>query len=198
MHKSILKKIIRDYKNGYSFKKLNKKYNYSVGNLYYHLNKTSFIRKNNIVKQLKNNNQLLIGIFIGIWMGDGSKFKDRWSYVIKIHLDKRDILLTNFIKEILLNLFDKTCRVVLEKESNRGTIIMNSKFIYDFIDKYTLYQENKTLTIKLKRRTSKYNQDFMNGILIGLILSDGFMKGRLIFNTISKELSKVMYNMLKE
>ncbi len=198
MHEMILEKIIKDYKNGDSLKKLKTKYDYSIGNLYYHLNKRSLMRKNNIIKFLKNNDQLSIGILIGIWMGDGSKFKDKWSYVIKIHLDKRDTLLINFIKNILLIVFGKTCRVVLEEESNRGIMIMNSKFIYDFIDKYTAYKENKTLTIKLKRNINQYNNDFIRGVMVGLTLSDGYIKDRFVFNTISKRLASNVYNIFKK
>ena len=156
--------------------------------LYYHLNKAGVIRKYNIVKSIKNNNEILIGIFIGIWSGDGSKFIDRHAYTIKINLNKNDMELIKFIRYIMVEIFDKDFRFVPEKETNQGTMILSSKFIYNFIDKYVYYNNNKTLTIELKESLNNYSRDFLKGFLLGLTLSDGYIKERFIFNVISKNL----------
>ncbi|MEK6835145.1 MAG: hypothetical protein AABX61_02680, partial [Nanoarchaeota archaeon] len=91
MNRDLIENAIQDYKNGNSLRQLNSKYNINISLLYYHLNKAGIIRKHNIVKSIKNNNEILIGILIGIWSGDGSKFIDRHAYTIKIHLNKNDI-----------------------------------------------------------------------------------------------------------
>lgn len=196
MEKDILKKIISDYENRYSLRKLSKKYGYSVGNLHYHLTKINIIRKNNIIKAVNIFDEFLIGIFIGLWAGDGSKFIDRGRYSIKFHLNKNDNNLINFIKELMLKLFNKNIRATLEKETNRATIIFYSKFIYNFIDDYVSYGENKTLTVRLKRDISNYSINFLKGFLVGMCLSDGYLKEKYILNLTSYELIKNNYEVL--
>src|SRR3989344_7901460 len=117
MQEEILQNIIHDYSDGYSLRNLKDKYSYSIGNLHYHLDKAGLLRKNNIIRSLRTNDPLAIGIFVGIWAGDGSKFKDGYSHTVKIHMNKNDTFLLEFLDSLISGIFGKNFRYVSEKET---------------------------------------------------------------------------------
>ena len=198
MKKEILEKILKEYKEGSSLRKLRDKYNYSIGNLHYHLKKEGILRTCNIVKKIKTKNESLIGIFVGLFAGDGSKFKDRWKYVVKISLHKEDSALIQFIQKLSFEIFGKTFRVVLDKKTNKGNLIMESLFIFNFLDKYLFHKGYKTLTVRLKEDIQNYSFNFLKGFLCGLTLSDGYAKKRFVLPSISKGLVVNALEILKE
>ena len=198
MDKKILNHITKDYKDGFSLRFLSKKYNLGITTIYYNLKKIDVIRKNNIIKSLNNFDEFLIGTFIGFWAGDGSKFIDRGRYCIKFHLNKNDNNLIKFITELILNIFNKKINVVLEKDTNRATIIFYSKFIYYFIEEYVSYEENKTLTVRLKYNIINHSINFLKGFIVGMCLSDGYLKEKYILNLTSYELIKNNYEILNK
>ena len=188
--------ILKEYTKGYSIRSLSKKYGCPRSTLRYHLVKNNILRLNKkpeIIKKVKKHNHLMIGTLIGLWAGDGSKFKDRWCYIIKIHLHKNDKGLANMIKRLLHTIFDKNSRFVSEKTNNKAVVITISKFIYEFIDKYVVYGKNKTLTVKLRNDTFSYSKRFLKGFLLGITLSDGYIKERFVLNVISHPLIMNVY-----
>ena len=188
MQKSVLENIVLDYISGLSLRKLRSKYGYTIGNLHYHLKKRNVLRQNNIVKSLKLENPLMMGVFIGIWAGDGSKFIDHGAYTIKIHINKNDLEFIAFFRVVMEKLFGKRVTFIAEKETNQGLIRFYSRFIYRLIDNYVAYEENKTLSIRLKEDLARYNGDFLKGFLIGITLSDGYIKEKFILYSISEAL----------
>ena len=100
MDEVILTNICEDYKNGCSLRTPSRKYDKCIILLYYHLNKKGILRKYKLVKFLKNDNEFIIRTFIGFWIGDGSKFKDRRTYALKFYLNKNNIELLKFIKKL--------------------------------------------------------------------------------------------------
>ena len=194
----ILDEIISEYKKGLSLRNLARKYNYNWNSIYYHLNKIGIIRRIKSIKHIKNDDKLLIGAFLGFWAGDGSKFMDGWKYTIKLHFNKNNTKLFSFINILTLNLFDKKVRLITEKGTNKGVIRIYSKFVYKFIDDYLSYERNKTLTIRLKYNMSKYSYNFLRGFLLGLVLSDGYIKKQFKFTSISKKLINNLYFVLKK
>lgn len=200
MDEYTLTNICEDYKKGNSLRMLSKRYNKCLSLLYYHLNKRGILRKYKIVKFLKNNNELDIGTFIGFWIGDGSKFLgNRRDYNIKFYLNKNNSELLNFIKKLLIDLFDKwKFDYYYEENTNKAIIRFRSKFIYNFINEYVYYDRNKALTIKLKNEINDYKDNFLKGLLLGLTLSDGSIKYKYIFTSISKELVNNLYLIFKK
>lgn len=180
--------IASDYSGGMSLSDLSKKYKIPKRTIHYNLTKLEIIRKKSPIKKISTRSNLLIGAFIGIWAGDGSKFYYN-GYTIKIHLNKQNKNLIRFCQHILINLFGKKFRVNNDG-GNRVSIRIFSKFVFDFIDKFCYYKvENKTYTIRLKR--VQHKNSFLRGFLLGLILSDGYIKGNsCIFTSISKGLIK--------
>ncbi|HLC56649.1 MAG TPA: LAGLIDADG family homing endonuclease [Candidatus Nanoarchaeia archaeon] len=196
MQKHIIKAITKDYKNGCSLRKLRDKYGYEINTLHYNLKKKNVLRTIKIVRSVRNNS-LLIGLFIGLWAGDGSKFREKWMYTVKIHLNKNDKELIKLIKKLMLRLFDINVNLSTEKNNNKGTIRFRSRFIYDFIDLYLSYKEYKTLTVRLKN-VNKYPKNFLRGFLLGATLSDGYIKKRFVYTSISKNLIRDIDLILKK
>lgn len=187
-----------EYINGKSLNYLSNKHKINKSTLYYRLNKIGIIRRHNIIKKLKTKDELLIGLFIGLWAGDGSKFMDNGNYIIKIHLHKENIYEIRLIKRLLLNLFNKRCKLCLDG-GNRASIKISSKFIYQFLNKYLNYEKgNKTKTVSLKENTKDYSKRFKEGYLLGLTISDGCIKNRFHHNSISKNLIENLGDILKE
>jgi len=81
--------------------------------------------------------------------------------------------------------------------TNQAWVIFKSKFIYDFVYNYiTQLYKQKTYTVQLKCGVEKYSDDFLEGYLLGLALSDGYLKNKFYFNVTSKKLSINMIDIL--
>lgn len=145
------------------------------------------IKKNNIIKTLKIKDNSLIGLYCGLWAGDGTQYYTR-GYRIKFCYDSRNKELLKFTQELLIHLFGKTSRIVVE-ERHRGFVIFNSKFIYNFIKEYLTFGRNKTYTVCLKDNIKEYSKEFLEGFILGLMLTDGYLKHRTSFNITSKFLA---------
>ena len=55
----------------------------SNGSAHKYLTLKHLIRKQNIVRELKTHDERLIGVYVGLWMGDGTQYKDGHNYTIK-------------------------------------------------------------------------------------------------------------------
>jgi len=154
------------------------------------------IKRQNLVYSLKSNNPTLIGIYIGIWCGDGTQYYDN-GYRIKICCDNRDIEMIQFFKFILSQLFGKTVSHISRDRGHKAFLRFNSKFIYDFVFNYIKYDKNKTYTVCLIHNIDDYSKDFIDGFILGLTLSDGYTKDRFHFNVTSSYLAKNALDILK-
>ena len=143
----------------------------------------------NIVNSANLSDDILLGTYVGIWMGDGTQYRDR-SYTVKICSHKLQPLYNSFIQALIYRLFGKDTCLIEEKDTNRAYIKFRSKFIYYFILDYVYFGKNKTKTVRLKRDLDFYSKKFLKGVLLGLSLSDGHLGKKYHFNVISKELSR--------
>jgi hypothetical protein len=149
----------------------------------------------NIVCSLASDDERLLGTYVGLWMGDGTQYIDR-GYVIKICSNKNDLLLNRFVQRIVVRLFNARSAIILESSTNRAYVKFGSKFIFEFIQNYVAYAGKKTNTVRLKACVPSYARDFLEGVLLGLVLSDGYLKNRFSFNVVSSGLAKNMLDML--
>lgn len=154
------------------------------------------VKTQNIVKSLCSNNKRLIGVYVGIWMGDGTQYyKNR--YTIKICSNKDDKHLNDFIQHIIYLLFRKKTTLIEESLTKRACIIFWSKFIFNFIYTYVVHGEGKkTYYVQLKEKIESYNRDFLEGCLLGLVLTDGYLKSKFHFNVTSSNLAENMKDIL--
>lgn len=154
------------------------------------------VKTQNIVKYLCSNNQRLIGVYVGIWMGDGTQYYEN-RYTIKICSNKDDKYLNSFIQDIIYMLFRKKTTLIEESLTKRACIIFWSKFIFNFIYSYVVHDsKKKTYSVQLKEKIESYNSDFLEGCLLGLALTDGYLKSKFLFNVTSGNLAENMKDIL--
>jgi len=58
------------------------------------------------------------------------------------------------------------------------------------------FGKKKTYTVRLKENICRYSLDFLKGYFLGLMLTDGYLKRKLAFNTTSENLAKNMFFIL--
>jgi len=87
---------------------------------------------------------------------------------------------------------------MIKEERHRGIIKFHSKFIYDFVSEWLSFGKNKTLTVRLKNSLNFYSAEFLQGFILGLALTDGYLKNKFIFTTISENLANNVINILRE
>ncbi len=200
MDRMLKEKIVSNYLRGLSLNRLVLKYNIPKSTLYYNLNKFGIIRKVRKVRTLKNFGEFHIGIFIGLWAGDGSRYKDNnGTYRLKIHFDKENLEQIKFVKNIMDFLFGKMG--FISKDGKRSVSLkFSSKFVYDFPQRYLLFNEGaphaKSRSIQLE--TLKHSSEFLMGFLIGLALSDGHFGSTYVYSTVSEGLAKQVLQIMKK
>jgi hypothetical protein len=188
--------IVYLYKERHSLREVCKQLNISIGSAHKYTSKDNIINKHQIIDELHSKDECLIGLYVGIWMGDGTQYYDR-GYTVKICSDKRNVLLNKFIRDIIFRIFGKHTLLVNEIHTNRAYIKCDSKFIFNFIHKYTRYDGNKTYTVNLREDIHAYTKEFLEGCLLGLILTDGYLKHVLSFSVTSPQLANNVKQILK-
>ena len=152
------------------------------------------IIKRNIIYDLKVKDERLIGLYVGMWCGDGTQYLDK-GYRIKICCNTNNQELICFVVNLMQNLFGKKTSVRNEERHN-SLVRFKSKFIFNFIYNYVKVDGVKTYSVSLKEDIDNYSNDFLDGFFLGLMLTDGYLKKRLCFNVVSKDLSKNMSDVL--
>ncbi len=166
-----------------------------ISTLWYQLNNAGALKKQGLVHKIYTNNDLLLGLYIGFWAGDGSRFIDSGTYVTKFYFDKRQEELINYIDHVNCVLFKKKGIVQKDKRNNRASLKLYSKFIYFFPENYLNFSKEKSASVHLKK---EFSRDFSDGYLLGLSLSDGYLKNNFKFNTISDKLANNVLIALKQ
>ena len=144
-------------------------------------------------------NEILIGTYVGLWMGDGTQYHDPYdgSYTVKICSNKKRIYLNRFIENIIFRIYGKKSIILTSPQNNSAYIKLRSKFIYDFVYNYVSQDEGrKTYTVQLKKNIRYYSLDFLSGCLLGLMLSDGYMKKRSKYTSVSYKLAKNAFDIM--
>jgi len=190
-----IKRFIDIYRKSRSLREISRQTGRSPNTIKKYLNKKIELKLQNNIVKVKTQDDLLVGTYVGLWMGDGTQYYDD-SYVVKFCSNKKQKDLNEFISNIIIRLFDKKPWLINDKDTNRAYIKLKSKFIYYFIYEYCSFDKNKTLTVNLKNNIESYPEDFLRGVILGLSLSDGYLKKRFCFNSISKNLSLNAYSIL--
>jgi len=189
-------RILELFKRYKSLRTVSRLCNSSPNTVDKYVSKKFKVERKNIVNDFKNDKKL-IGVYVGLWMGDGTQYRDK-DYTVKICTNKEDRILNEFMQEIVFKLFNKKSSLIFIKDTKQAYIKFRSKFIYKFIDKFASYEkEHKTSTVSLKYPIEQYSIDLLKGVFLGLMLTDGYLKKRLYFNVISEKLAKDMQNILR-
>ena len=171
----------------------------SVATVKKYVSKYMEVKTQNIVKKLATRDERLIGLYVGLWLGDGTQYKDKGRCVIKICCNRENRVLNTFVQDVIFRTFEKKTALIEENSNNRAFVKFVSKFIFNFIYKCTKQDlGKKTYSVRLKEEINQYGDDFLEGCLLGLVLSDGYLKDFFSFNVTSKGLSHNMFNILKK
>ena len=149
------------------------------------------------VTKVQSTDQRLIGLYVGLWMGDGTQYRDGHMYTVKICSNKYNKALNMFIHDSLVKLFGVNVHVLEEANNGRCYIKVHSRFVFEFINEYCVWEENKTHSVRLKHSVQKYSKEFREGCFLGLMLSDGHIKKAFAFNVTSTRLVKNMIQLLE-
>ena len=149
------------------------------------------------VSKVLSTDQRLIGLYVGLWMGDGTQYVDGTSYTIKFCCHITQKRLAKIIQKTVEELFGVVPHLCVEKNHNRQYVKFQSKFVYNWITRYTAFtSKKKTHTVRL--HSKQFSEDFLDGCLLGLVLSDGYLKKTFAFNVVSLELARNVFDMLVE
>ncbi|MDO8556333.1 MAG: hypothetical protein Q7R96_04135 [Nanoarchaeota archaeon] len=199
MDKNVWQLILEDRSRGYSIMQLSAKYNINRVTLARWFDRNGISRKKRtlkIVKKVQDYNPLQLGMFVGLWAGDGCRFIDREAFTVKIDMHKQNTWEFIFIQHILNNIFKTSSRLVKDKDSNKGTAVLYSKFIYQFFDEYLQYEKPKDLNVGLKEEVLFYSKAFIEGFLFGAILSDGHFQLDCVFSSSSLNFALEIFDCL--
>jgi len=182
------------YKKYSSLRKVSQETGIPVSTLWYRLSKKGVLNKKIKVTKIHENSNLLTGLYIGLWAGDGSRYYDK-GFISKIHINKNDADLISLIQEVVYRLFRKKVRLYLDgSNDNRASVKIHSKFIFHFPEQFLNFSKDKSKTVRLKNIT---NKKFLEGFLLGLTLTDGYLKKKFVFVSVSKLLAKQVSRLLK-
>jgi len=193
----MVEKFCRMYSQGNSLRAIAEKEKVSPNTVkkYLLINRIP-VKQKNIIYCEKQKDDLLNGAYCGIWAGDGTQYKDG-GYRIKICCDSRNLELMEFFQKLLLEKFGKKSSIVQEK-GNRAFVRFNSKYIFNFVNKFLIFGEYKTKTVCLKNKVEEYSDRFIIGFILGLTLTDGCLKSKFQFTTISTQLAKNAFDILEK
>lgn len=141
----------------------------------------------------------------GNWslVGDGNFFFNpiNYSYNIRFYFGTKEEDFAKHISKLIKMLFGDGCKINIWRYPRKDEIIlkMQRKAIYDKIKEYIGWQNKKALTVKVRGRIKNYSDNFIRGVIRGLIASDGDVDikyKRVTLSTPSKNLAKQYSEMI--
>jgi len=170
---------------------INRKTGIAKSTLYHHYKKIKG-RKYKLV-QISEEDKEKIGEFMGVFAGDGNYYfdKNKYQYKIRIYSGYYEGEYANHLKNFLTELFSKIPRVYSSSKSRVIVTEYYSKDIYYLIQKYLVWGDNKTKTVRL-REIQSLDKSFLIGFLRGLFDTDGGIhkpKNKVAFGTASEKLA---------
>ncbi len=130
-----------------------------------------------------NLNDFQIGELIGAFAGDGNYYHRKYDYKINksSHYKIRyrlssltDIHYANYLIRLLKKL-GLNPYIIKKKNGNCIELTVNSKSYIEFIQKFLIWEKDKTYSIRLKENLESYSNDFLRGFARGLMDTDGFL-----------------------
>ncbi len=178
------------YQKGYSLRTLSNLLGRRKNVIYYHTRKLFGLRYKRIKFNLRLKEEL--GEFLGALAGDGTISKDikNGNYSVRIFLAKNEFAYATYLANLTERLFNKKANVWKPRNRSLSEFSIYGKEIIEFLNKYFIFESDKTYTIRLKERINYYPRPLLRGFIRGLIASDGWVgKDRIEFSTISESLS---------
>ncbi|MBI4177602.1 MAG: LAGLIDADG family homing endonuclease [Candidatus Aenigmarchaeota archaeon] len=189
--------VCDQYITGTSLRYLARHHQMPIATLHNWFSKRGILRRLKLIKGVKTKDPYKIGLFIGMWAGDGSKIVGKNSlYVVRFHFHSEDVYSQNLAFDLITRLFGSKINVVIGP-GKKYEIKTYSKFIYNFLSDYLHCTSDKCGTVKLRHRFRKYPGRFVKGFIKGLAITDGHFGRHFVFCTVSTELAKQFKYILK-
>ncbi len=177
---------------------MSRHYKIPIATLHNWFNKKGILRRLFLVKRLRTRDSYKIGLFIGMWAGDGSKaIGKNGLYVVRFHFNSEDVYCHNLTYDLIENLFGSKINVV-RGPGKKFEIKTYSIFIYKFLSDYLTCSNDKCGTVKLKFPISGYSDRFLLGFISGLAITDGHFGKCFVFTTVSTGLKKQFVYVLRK
>lgn len=187
--------LIRTLTNeGRSLNYLSKLIGVGKPTIYYQVRKFKpRIRKDFLI----NLNDFQIGELIGAFAGDGTYFHKEYNpkiggdshYKIRYCLSSlTDIPYSKYLLKLLRKL-GLNPYIIKKKNGNGIELTINSKSLIEFIQKFLIWDKDKTFSIRLRESIENYSDEFLRGFARGLMDTDGFLNpGNAVCACISERL----------
>ena len=122
-----IKEICDLYKQHYSLREVAKIKRRSLSTLHKYTSLHSVIKTQNNVSRVSTDDDRLMGVYVGFWMGDGTQYNDRNRYTIKICSNKKNMKLNKFVQDIIYKTFGKRTRLSEVNLTNQAYINIQVK-----------------------------------------------------------------------
>jgi len=182
-----IKQIFRLTQKGHSLNKITKILEKNKTTVYYHFRKI----RGKTSKPIKiiNQDEELIGEFIGLFAGDGYIHVNKiYQYKTYLHFNiTEEEFVKNLIDNVLIKLFGKKPMRFIQ--GNRLNICYYSKNIHILISQYLTWNKNSRKTYSIRLKGKDYSKKFIIGFLRGSLDSDGyFTRKNIRFASVSRKL----------
>ncbi len=168
-----------------------------IATLHNWFSKRGILRRLTLVRKVKTRDSYKIGLFVGMWAGDGSRsLATKGRYTVRFHFNSDDIFCHELVYDLIRSLFGSRINIV-KGPGKKFEIKTYSKFIYKFLEEYLDFSNDKCGTVKLKMSFERHTKRFAFGFVKGLALTDGHFGKKFVFCTISKSLAKQFVRILK-
>lgn len=142
--------------------------------------------------KIDTKNRESLGEIVGAFCGDGNFFfnKKTYNYRITFSLGENENEYASLLSGILEKSFSRKPHMWHNKKYHVCCVVIHGKEIYKFLLRNLTWNDDKTLTVRLRNNIGSYDSDFMKGFIRGLFDTDGYIdsKGDVGVAVISKEL----------
>ena len=186
--KSELRTISKLVENGASLREISSQMGRCKSAVQYQVAKLKGKKVRERALQIENLSGKELGWLVGCYAGDGSRYlrKGTYSYEVKFALNEKEYPAVEFIEALLSKCGMNTWRYI---DGKRVYVRCLSKKLYDFFEKYLLWEGTKKSNSVRLADLSSYSNDLLFGFLCGLIDADGGTK-RLYISTSSEKMAE--------
>lgn len=181
---------------GKSLRDIVRETGFGITTIYYQVRKFKPKQQKDFIVNLQDKE---IGELIGAFAGDGNYHYEKYNYRVRYCLSLiTDKDYANYLRD-LLRKFNLNPYIITRKKDNSINLTIKSKAYINFIQKFLIWEKDKTFTIRLKNELNEYSEEFLQGFARGLMDTDGFLnEGNAACGCISQQLMNNLADIFKK